>query len=133
MSALAQFVDCLTETSVRLLKPGEHVPLDIGFTNPDPDWTWVQLENGEMTAALLACPCHGMVQLVRLIGRASTRLLRQCIRNCNDRGHSGFMVWLDENVPSEKRLLRILTRAGAVVYPSNSKCVGIGSAQLGRW
>lgn len=133
MSTLAQYVDYLTETSVRLLKSGERVPLEIGFANPDPDWTWIQMENGVMTAVLLACPCHGLVQLVRLVGRATPRLLRQCVRNCGDRGYSGFIVWLDEGVQSEARLLKILQRAGAVVYPSNSKCVGISASQLGRW
>lgn len=133
MNALAQYVDCLTETSVRLLKPGEYVPLEIGFTNPDPDWTWVQIENGVMTAALLACPCHGMVQLVRLVGTASTRLLRQCVRNCSDRGYAGFIVWLDPSVPACSKLLRILKRAKATVVESRHLCVGISATELRKW
>lgn len=118
MGALALAARELIDTGVRLLRRGEHLPLDVGFKNLDPDWVWVNLVNGEIVAAVLACPCHGMVEIVRLVAirqHSLVPLLRQVVRDCHRRGFAGYIVWLDPERAGEQKLMRILERAGAVV------------------
>lgn len=135
--SLARAALGLVYTGVRMLHPGEKIPLDVGLPNPDPDWTWVLLHNGVIEAALLACPCHGIVQMVRLVSKAPprllSRLLRQVVRDCRLRGYAGYIVWLDQSRKEEQGLLRILRRGGAIVAPGLHICVGGDLERVGRY
>lgn len=125
----------ITTVQVRRLRQGEALPsrLFVGFANLDRNWTWVQTENGDIKAVLLACPCHGMVQIVRLVGTVSPRLLRAFIRDCHAAGYSGVIAWLDPNDETGARILRVFKEAGAIVDDRLHLCVGVSLDKLREW
>lgn len=136
MGALAVAAENLVETRVRLLHPGECIPLDVGFKQLDHNWAWVNVVNGEIVSAVLACPCHGMVQIVRLVsdGKHSlVSLLREVIRECSRRGFKGYIVWLDPERNEEQQLMRIFERAEAVVTESRLHAVAGSLEKLERF
>lgn len=130
---LLEIVPALMESTVRMLRPGEHIPFEVGFPSPDPDWVWVEVKDGSIIAALFVAPCHGMVNFIHLKGTATMRLLRRVVRDCRKRGYQGYYSALDPSRPEEEKLMEIMQKGSAYVYPGLHIVVGGLLADLEKW
>lgn len=124
-----------TETiEVRNLYYTERLPLALceGFPedwNFEANWTWVALVDGQIVAYLLAGAVQGVVLLLMLKSKdrhavVLPRLFRRFLKDCLERGFSGWMTYFNREKPEQMKLLRIATKAKATVFPYSIVCVG---------
>src|SRR5712691_8376859 len=103
--------------TVRTLKPDEAMPqhLATGFERMPvmKDFVWIAEEEGKVVGMLLASPCHGLVFLARLRVEENapssvvTAMFRKCIKDCLDRGFTGYFTFIDPTRGLERKLIPI--------------------------
>lgn len=109
----------------RLIGPTESIPagLEAGFEQLgrlDRDWVWVLESDGKIKGVLIACPCHGCAFIWRLsvdpkISKVSVlRLLRRFYGDLRKRGLVGHMTIIDPSTATQRHLVRMLEKVGAV-------------------
>ena len=115
---------------VRLLRDGDVLPsaFDVGFDKLnaiDPNWCWIVERNSVLEGCLLASPCHGTAVIWRLAMIPGTsassllKLLRTFMRDMRRRGISGYITFVDENEPTQRKLKSLMERIGAKVGAKN--------------
>lgn len=124
---------------VRALSSVADIPAEasLGFKRIDPEWCWEARRDDKIVSLLLASPCHGMVMLARIWssdrGATLVSLLRRALRDCEDRGFSGWFCYLDSTNAAERKLLKIAMRSGALVHLNPSRVVGGSIVEALRW
>lgn len=96
--------------------------LDIG-PSPDPDWVWLLIRDGAIAGLLVACPCHGIALIMRVIALGihegvTLPLLRAAAQEVKNRGYEYFAVIADPTRPSERRLAELARQVGGKEYPT---------------
>ena len=114
-------VICGGKARVRNLHVDDVIPerFKIGFDllgKLDHPWVWVVERHGEIEGVLVASPCHGMAMIYRLMcdGPVSslTKLLRGFLRDIRQLGFVGYMTFLDPERKVERKLMKVIKRAG---------------------
>ena len=105
----------------------------------DPEWAWIVKDGDRIDGFLAACPCHGTVNVIRLVMRKRCRfgalpaLLRKFRDDCAERGYLGMFAFLDSERAEENRLKDDLISMGADVVPGNHVAVACAFTILRRW
>jgi hypothetical protein len=89
----------------------------------DPEWQWVLVIDGKVMAQCLCAPIHGVLTIIRL--KALPKLppgsllhfLRQIFRDADSRGMLGYVIFLSDQTAVERKLMRIVQRAGGTFIP----------------
>lgn len=124
----------MATTEIRNLRDGENIPNELRTPFPqvwefDSDWTWVAERDGEMVATLFAGLCQGIVfvLMIRSIDKHKSvvmKLIREASADCLARGHKAYMIYFNLQEENQVKLMRIAKKAGAVILPHASVCVG---------
>jgi hypothetical protein len=119
----------------RLLRQGETIPasLEAGFEllgQLDRDWIWILESQREIKGILLACPCHGAAFIWRIAiehdvdNVGVVRLLRRFLSDLKKRGVKGYLTIVDAQVATQKRLARVIEKAGGTEVGQYTLMVG---------
>jgi hypothetical protein len=84
------------------------------------NWVWVAEESDETVGILLAAPMHGLVYLMVVRtkgddGAIFLGLLRQCFKDCIERGFKAFWMHVDPT-KVESRFIKIVRRMGGTQH-----------------
>lgn len=86
------------------------------------NWVWVAEDDDETVGVLLAAPMHGLVYLMVVRVKSDDAaavflgLLRQCFKDCIDRGYKGFLMHVDPT-KIEAQFIKIVRRMGGTQHP----------------
>jgi hypothetical protein len=111
---------------VRTLEKEESIPagFNTGYESMPlmGDWVWIA-EDGEPLGVMLAAPCHGLVYMMRVCVKDGANpataliLMRECMKECNRRGFKGYFFHVSTMSQTERDLMPICRKAGAVQIP----------------
>lgn len=99
----------------------------------DPDWIWVLESDYGICAACIAASTHGALFLLRIAATDEAPpmwprlLLKAVIEDAKERGVKGLWTILDMTRKEERRLARILERAGGIL---ESKAMYLGAMKF---
>lgn len=112
--------------TVRTLRESENLPegFATGYEKMPimRDWAWIA-EDGASVGVLLAAPCHGLVYMMRVCVKDGANpataliLMRECMKECNRRGFKGYFFHVSTMSQTERDLMPICRKAGAVQIP----------------
>lgn len=108
--------------TVRHLTPEERL-LDFGHGYPDTpltqkEWIWIAEVHETPVAVIIAAPTQGIVQVLRIYATKEAPktvfvgLLRKFLADIRSRGYAKFLVFLSSERDEERRIARIITKAG---------------------
>ena len=134
---LAAILAHRTRVTVRLARPGDTFPPEwgLGFDSLrslDPDWLWVAERSGVPLGAVLASPCHGTAVIWRVVAPGpdsalvTRRLLHAFLRDICRRNLLGYIAMLNLDVPTQRKLARIIQRAGGSSSPTSNLTIMAG-------
>lgn len=120
---MSAILEMLVAAHCRQMREEENLPADLNLGldqigKLDPNWVWVVDEGGEITGALIASPCHGIVALWRIVSRPGSspvnvrKVLRKFFVDIRERGYLGCIVFLDPLNETEAKLARFAKRVG---------------------
>lgn len=100
--------------------------LDTGFEQMPvmKDFVWVAENHGQITGALLASPCHGLIFFVRVRTQPDAPamtvplLFRRAVRDCVKRGFKGYFTYIDPNRSAERAFIPVCRKAGGIQVTS---------------
>lgn len=112
---------------VRNLRANEDWPEDLfmGFNGPalEREWCFVVEHHGSVVGALLTCPMHGQLFLIRVAMQrkaplmALRALLKATFETARLRGLQGYLTLLDPTVREGGALMGIIRNIGGVQWP----------------
>lgn len=91
----------------------------------DPEWQWVLVVDDKVVAQMLCVDLHGMLGIVRLTAVSGApsfwlvRFLRGVLTEAKSLGLSGYLSFLSDQNPQERKLMRIVQRSGGILLPSS--------------
>ena len=123
--------------TVRFARPGERFPAawELGFDQLgtlDPEWLWVAERAGTPLGCVLASHAHGVAVIWRVVAPGpdsalvTRRLLHAFLRDLRYRGLRGYVAMLNLDVPTQRKLARIIQRAGGSASPTTNLTVMAG-------
>lgn len=119
---------------IRHLTHGEDWPTNcpVGIPAPmlDHDWCWLVVDDlGRAWGALMACPMHRAICLLRVViadgapNGALLILLRGVLREAKSLGYGGFITMIEPGKRCGKRLSKLAARIGGVEMTDNFRLV----------
>lgn len=125
MSNLLAYLQGSTVRHPVVLEPIPDWVMDGGqFPSLDPEWAWFAVGGGRIEGVLIASPCHGLVQLHRLVVAPGSpmsvarALLTTGLKEVRKRGYKHFLVYANPLRAEEARLLALARSVGAVEAPN---------------
>jgi hypothetical protein len=121
---MTSLLDYLKISVVRHPHPVEKIPDwvldDMVLPAMDPEWVWFATDGPTIKAVLIASPCHGLVQLQRLVVAPGSHLsvvkelFHSASKDVRERGYKLFIVYADPLREEEARLLALARTFGAI-------------------
>lgn len=117
---------------------GEVPPeLIVGFEafKIDPEWQWVLAVDDKIVAQMLCADMHGMLCILRLTAFEDApvswlvRFLRGVLAEAHRREMIGYVTFLSDANPQERKLMRIVQRSGGMLMAATGAW-GFGSTEV---
>lgn len=89
----------------------------------DDEWQWVLVVDGKIMAQLLCVNAHGILLMLRITALKEAPegwaliLLRHVLKECKELNLLGYMTFLADDTKAQRRLMRIVQRAGGYLQP----------------
>ena len=101
----------------------------------DSEWQWVLLVDGRIVAQLLAARMHGLLLIMRLTSLPdapkgwAVRMFRSVMAEARSQGIIGYVTFLSDSQPQERKLMRIVQHSGGMLIPATGAW-GFGSTEV---
>jgi hypothetical protein len=101
----------------------------------DAEWQWVAVADGRVVAQMLTAPMHGILCILRLTAFAdaprgwAVRLFRAALAEARAAGMIGYVSFLSDQNPQERKLMRIVQYSGGMLLPATGAW-GFGSTEV---
>ncbi len=101
----------------------------------DPEWQWVLVVDGKVVAQMLTAPMHGLLALLRLTAFNEApvgwlvRFFREVLADARRQGLIGYVTFLNDSNPQERKLMRIVQHSGGMLLPATGAW-GFGSTEV---
>lgn len=101
----------------------------------DPEWQWVLVVDGKVEAQMLCAPMHGLLVILRVVAFKEAprswlvKFLRRVMEEAKGLGLLGYVTFLSDLNPQERKLMKIIQHSGGLLIPA-SGAWGVGSTEV---
>jgi hypothetical protein len=91
----------------------------------DPEWQWVLVADGRVVAQMLCARMHGLLAILRLTAFPdaprgwAVKIFRGVMADVRTQGIIGYMTFLSDSNPQERKLMRIVQKSGGMLLPAS--------------